>query len=359
MPRHALLLLGLAASVASAQTPADSVEVVQDSTVIVEVVQDSTVTVQTVVLKRSSVSGAVRVRVDSVRVQDEAPARHARLAFPTEGGVFYYRAGAGSAIRRVQRSQPEPTAQPNAGQPQIAERQLDAQPQATPVQRPAARAGDPQARQAAPSDVTQRDLDQLERRLMDALDRRVEREARPRTPVPVVIPPARAGDERPVQRPTVTDVPVSPGDSLRRVGRSPLADDPGVNDDPEVTEEEVERAFLDTGLFRTSRVFFEFGEADLLPVSRRVLDTIAEVLLRYPELRVEVGGHTDAVSSDAFNLELSRHRAGSVTSYLIARGIDAGQITAVGYGEARSVATNETETGRALNRRVEFVVQGE
>lgn len=151
---------------------------------------------------------------------------------------------------------------------------------------------------------------------------------------------------------------MAPDDSLRRVPRSSLADDPGVNTDPEVTPEVVERAILDTGLFRTSRVFFAFGEADLLPVSRRVLDTIADVLLRYPELRIEVGGHTDSVSSDAFNLELSQRRAASVVNYLVASGIDRRQLEAVGYGEAQPVATNETETGRALNRRVEFVVLG-
>ncbi|GAB5536902.1 MAG: hypothetical protein Rubg2KO_31510 [Rubricoccaceae bacterium] len=342
MMRHALLIVGLVASVASAQTPAASSEAIQDSTVIVEAI----------VLERSE----ARV-VDSVdvRAPREAPVRHARLAFPTEGGVFYYRAGSGSAIRRVQRPQPDAPAQPARSDSQLAERQLDASPQVTSGSAGTGRAGDPPVR---PSEVTQRDLDRLERRLMDALNQREVR-SRPPAPVPIVIPPARSGDERPVERPTVTGVPVSPADTLRPVVRAPLVDDPGVNTDPEVTPEVVERAILDTGLFRTSRVFFAFGEADLLPVSRRVLDTIAEVLLRYPELRIEVGGHTDAISSDAFNLELSQRRAGSVTAYLIARGIDARQITAVGYGEARPVATNETETGRALNRRVEFVVLGE
>lgn len=194
------------------------------------------------------------------------------------------------------------------------------------------------------------------------MNRRLDREARARQPVPLpaVVPPAQAGEDRPAEqpayRPAIVPVPVAPGDSLRRVPRSSLADDPGVNTDPEVTPEVVERAILDTGLFRTSRVFFAFGEADLLPVSRGVLDTISDVLLRYPELRIQVGGHTDAISSDAFNLELSQRRAASVVDYLVASGIDRRQLEAVGYGEARPVATNETETGRALNRRVEFVV---
>ena len=120
--------------------------------------------------------------------------------------------------------------------------------------------------------------------------------------------------------------------------------------------EAVERAILDTGLFRTSRVPFDFGEATLLPEARRVLAAVADVLRRYPDLRVRVGGHTDAVSSDAFNLRLSGARAGAVRDYLVGAGVDASRLEAVGYGEAEPIATNETETGRALNRRVEFVV---
>ena len=337
MPRHALLFIGLVASAASAQAPADSAVAVRDSVI-----------VETVVRQLET----RRVGTDSVRVSAgrQAPARSARLAFPTEGGVFYYRAGSGSAIRRVQRTRPDGETPSDAPSPAVADRQIEAPTQAG--QRPAARP----VERVAPSGVTQGDLDRLERRLMDALNRRIDRE---RSAGAAVIVP-RAGEERTVAPPVVTNIPMPRGDSLRAVGAAELAESPDLlTDEPEVTTEIVERAILDTGLFRTSRVFFAFGKADLLPVSRSVLDTISEVLLRYPDLRIEVGGHTDAISSDAFNLALSERRAGTVAAYLIGRGIAAEQITAVGYGEARPVATNETETGRALNRRVEFVVRGE
>ena len=77
---------------------------------------------------------------------------------------------------------------------------------------------------------------------------------------------------------------------------------------------------------------------------------------RYPDLRIEVGGHTDSRGSDALNLRLSQRRAESVLEYLAQAGVSRSRLSAVGYGEARPVASNDNETGRALNRRVEFVV---
>ena len=106
----------------------------------------------------------------------------------------------------------------------------------------------------------------------------------------------------------------------------------------------------------TNRVNFEFGEATLIPVSERLLRTIGDVLLEYSDLRVRVGGHTDAISSAAYNLRLSQRRADAVRDFLIGYGVDADRLEAVGYGEGEPIASNETETGRALNRRVEFTV---
>ncbi|ARA94678.1 hypothetical protein AWN76_016975 [Rhodothermaceae bacterium RA] len=124
---------------------------------------------------------------------------------------------------------------------------------------------------------------------------------------------------------------------------------------------EVERAILETGLFRTVDVLFETDQATLLPPSQRTLDAIGAVLEKYPDLRIEVGGHADSRGPAEYNLRLSEARAAAVRDYLLERfpGIDPGRITARGYGEARPIASNDTETGRALNRRVEFVVVGE
>jgi outer membrane protein OmpA-like peptidoglycan-associated protein len=123
-----------------------------------------------------------------------------------------------------------------------------------------------------------------------------------------------------------------------------------------VTVETVERAILETGLFRTTTVNFEFAKANLLPTSAATLDILADVLRRYPALRVEVGGHTDDRGSDATNDALSQRRAEAVRDYLVASGVAASRLSAVGYGERRPVATNANDTGRALNRRVEFMV---
>jgi OmpA-OmpF porin, OOP family len=105
-------------------------------------------------------------------------------------------------------------------------------------------------------------------------------------------------------------------------------------------------------------VTFEFNSSVLTANGRSVLEPAVKFLLNQPQLRAEVAGHTDSVGSDAYNLRLSRQRAESVRSYLVSRGVAAGQLTAVGYGESRPVASNQTDEGRARNRRVELHIQG-
>jgi outer membrane protein OmpA-like peptidoglycan-associated protein len=73
-------------------------------------------------------------------------------------------------------------------------------------------------------------------------------------------------------------------------------------------------------------------------------------------LKIRISGHTDHVGSDEANLRLSNDRANSVRDYLVSKGIDALSIEAIGYGESEPVATNDTEEGRQLNRRVEFTI---
>jgi OOP family OmpA-OmpF porin len=71
-------------------------------------------------------------------------------------------------------------------------------------------------------------------------------------------------------------------------------------------------------------------------------------------VRVEIGGYTDSRNSDKYNLELSRKRAESVKAYLVDHGVDANQLEVKGYGESKPIASNETITGMAKNRRVEL-----
>ena len=101
-------------------------------------------------------------------------------------------------------------------------------------------------------------------------------------------------------------------------------------------------------------VRFAFDSADILPAARAQLDALAEgIKLLVPKSIVTVEGHTDAVGSDAYNLELSRGRARAVRDYLVQRhGIDAARLKTVGYGEDRPIA--DSDPYAAVNRRVQF-----
>lgn len=101
-------------------------------------------------------------------------------------------------------------------------------------------------------------------------------------------------------------------------------------------------------------VNFESGEATLLPASYVVLDEIAESFRQWPEVKVEVQGHTDNIGTPESNKILSQRRAETVREYLIQKGIAPDRITAVGYGQEKPVADNATPEGRAQNRRVEL-----
>jgi len=101
-------------------------------------------------------------------------------------------------------------------------------------------------------------------------------------------------------------------------------------------------------------VNFITDSAELTAESKGTLDRTVASLKRWPKVRVEIGGHTDAVADDAYNLELSQRRAESVRSYLIRAGIAADRLEAKGYGETRPIAPNDTDAGRARNRRVEL-----
>ncbi|WP_234981488.1 OmpA family protein [Fontimonas thermophila] len=92
----------------------------------------------------------------------------------------------------------------------------------------------------------------------------------------------------------------------------------------------------------------------LTEASRKILDEVAESLKNQPNVRVEIGGHTDSIGNDAYNHILSQQRAEAVRQYLISRGVSGDRLVAMGYGEFRPVASNETPEGREQNRRVEF-----
>ncbi len=105
-----------------------------------------------------------------------------------------------------------------------------------------------------------------------------------------------------------------------------------------------------------NNIFFETGKATLTSQSRLELEKAIELLRVNPSMVIEIGGHTDNVGDDTYNMKLSHDRAKSVREYLVSGGINSDRVQAKGYGELNPVATNDTEDGRKANRRTEFVI---
>ena len=107
------------------------------------------------------------------------------------------------------------------------------------------------------------------------------------------------------------------------------------------------------------KVNFDFDKSDVKAQYHQELADFAAFMKQYPGTTVEIAGHTDAKGTDEYNQKLSQRRAGSVRSYLIQKfGMDGKLLTAVGYGESKPVATNDTDEGRAENRRMEAALKG-
>ena len=123
---------------------------------------------------------------------------------------------------------------------------------------------------------------------------------------------------------------------------------------PEMEKEEKNMLKL-----AAENIQFEFGKAHLKAISYETLDKIVDLLKKYPEFELEIVGHTDDVGRKQSNLELSLDRATSCKDYLISRKIDAMRIKVLAEGELKPLDSNRTETGRELNRRVEFIVIGQ
>jgi len=101
-------------------------------------------------------------------------------------------------------------------------------------------------------------------------------------------------------------------------------------------------------------ITFEFNKSDITPESDKVLMSALKTLQIHSDIVVEISGHTDNVGSNAYNQKLSERRANAVKAWLVAKGISADRITAVGYGEESPRVSNDTEENRRLNRRIEF-----
>lgn len=120
----------------------------------------------------------------------------------------------------------------------------------------------------------------------------------------------------------------------------------------ELNAKQTERGLIVT----LGDVLFETGKSDLKSSASANLSKLAGFLNQQPERALVIEGHTDSVGSDSYNQELSQRRADSVKAFLISAGVAPNRVTAVGKGESLPVASNDSSSGRQMNRRVEIVI---
>ncbi len=106
-------------------------------------------------------------------------------------------------------------------------------------------------------------------------------------------------------------------------------------------------------------VLFDFNKYTLKPAARERLARVSGIVLAYPDLKLQIEGHTDAIGSDEYNQTLSEKRAEAVRDYLVSSGVSMNSVAAQGLGKSDPVADNATSAGRAQNRRVEMIVSGD
>jgi outer membrane protein OmpA-like peptidoglycan-associated protein len=120
------------------------------------------------------------------------------------------------------------------------------------------------------------------------------------------------------------------------------------------TDVRVIRQGDDLILNMPSGITFATNESSVQPQFRGTLDQVADVLRQYNQTYVDVYGHTDSTGSDSYNFDLSQRRATAVADYLTMRGVQSARLGTRGFGESQPIASNDTEEGKAANRRVEI-----
>jgi outer membrane protein OmpA-like peptidoglycan-associated protein len=121
-----------------------------------------------------------------------------------------------------------------------------------------------------------------------------------------------------------------------------------------ISPDELRAELVNSGKVTLEGVFFDFDKATLQPRSRLAIEAAAVLLRKYPDLELEVQGHTDAKGNRDYNQKLSQRRAASVVQAIEEKGIDAKRLIPKGYGSSNPVASNDSEAGRSKNRRVEL-----
>ncbi len=134
------------------------------------------------------------------------------------------------------------------------------------------------------------------------------------------------------------------------------SDGDGVSDDADACPDTPRGAIVDhRGCWVVKGVKFDYKKWDVKPQFNTNLDNIINILKRNPGLKIRIEGHTDNIASEKYNLDLSEKRAQAIKSYLVENGVDQSRITTTGYGYSQPIADNDTEEGRALNRRAELI----
>ena len=124
----------------------------------------------------------------------------------------------------------------------------------------------------------------------------------------------------------------------------------------QVPEAKVERVGEGIVVEFNSKILFGFDRSDLSGSAEGNLKDLVTILNKYPDTNIEIQGHTDNAGTDEYNQGLSERRAGSVSAYIRAKGINSSRISIKGFGETAPKYSNDTEDGRALNRRVDFLI---
>lgn len=147
--------------------------------------------------------------------------------------------------------------------------------------------------------------------------------------------------------------PVSPGSAAESLDRQEkelaqrFAQTEGVN---------VQRLQETLAVSFKSDALFDVEASQIKPGSSADLEFVADILRKHPETRIEISGYTDSSGSEQHNLALSQQRAQAVGELLVRKGVDPSRITAHGYGETQFIASNATENGRQLNRRITLLI---
>ena len=122
------------------------------------------------------------------------------------------------------------------------------------------------------------------------------------------------------------------------------------------TEVQVVRQGDDLLLNLPSGITFAYDSSTVQPQFRQTLDQVADILSQYKQTYIDVYGHTDSTGSDSYNQALSERRAVAVADYLASRGVQPARIGTRGFGKSQPIASNDTDAGRAANRRVEIKI---